>query len=121
MGIDQILDLGAARKLERFFNFIDAANVGIDHNRRATRAFNDCEIGSAFRTDKNVGEFTILETRGAVAQITINRPEKRNALSRDTIREILARFESLRKDDSIAVVMTIGAGDVAYCAGRDLS
>jgi enoyl-CoA hydratase/carnithine racemase len=67
------------------------------------------------------GEFTILETRGAVAKITINRPDKRNALSRDTIREILAFFEEVRKDDFIAVVLTTGAGDVAYCAGRDLS
>jgi enoyl-CoA hydratase/carnithine racemase len=67
------------------------------------------------------GKYTVLETRGAVAQITINRPEKRNALSRDTIREMLAVYEQLRKDDSIAVVLTTGAGDVAYCAGRDLS
>ncbi len=67
------------------------------------------------------GKFTILETRGAVAKLTINRPEKRNALSRDTIREMLAVFEELRYDDSIAVVLTTGAGDVAYCAGRDLS
>jgi enoyl-CoA hydratase/carnithine racemase len=67
------------------------------------------------------GKYTILETRGAVAKITINRPEKRNALSRDTIREILAVFEELRADDSIAVVLTTGAGGVAYCAGRDLS
>ena len=67
------------------------------------------------------GKFTILETRGAVAKITINRPEKRNALNRDTIREILAVFEDLRTDDSIAVVLTTGAGGVAYCAGRDLS
>jgi enoyl-CoA hydratase/carnithine racemase len=67
------------------------------------------------------GEYTILESRGAVAQITINRPEKRNALSRDTIREMLAVYEELRNDDSIAIVLTTGAGDVAYCAGRDLS
>ena len=66
-------------------------------------------------------KFTLVETRGAVAKITINRPEKRNALSRDAIREILAVFEELRNDDSIAVVLTTGAGDVAYCAGRDLS
>ena len=64
------------------------------------------------------GKYTILETRGAVAKITINRPEKRNALSRDTIREILAVFEELRTYDSIAVVLTTGAGGVAYCAGR---
>jgi enoyl-CoA hydratase/carnithine racemase len=34
---------------------------------------------------------------------------------------ILAVFEELRNDDEIAVVLTTGAGDVAYCAGRDLS
>ncbi len=67
------------------------------------------------------GKFTILESRGAVAQITINRPEKRNAMSRDTIRELLNVFGELCDDDEIAVVLTTGAGDVAYCAGRDLS
>src|SRR5258706_12198958 len=67
------------------------------------------------------GKFTILETRGVVAKVTINRPAKRNALSRDAIREILAVFEDLRNDDEIAVVLTTGAGDVAYCAGGDLS
>jgi enoyl-CoA hydratase/carnithine racemase len=56
-----------------------------------------------------------------VARITLNRPEKRNALSREMIREILAALEELRADDSIAVVLTTGAGDIAYCAGRDLS
>jgi enoyl-CoA hydratase/carnithine racemase len=63
----------------------------------------------------------LLERREAVAKITINRPDKRNALSRDAIREMLAIFEELRNDDTIAVVLTTGAGDVAYCAGRDLS
>ena len=67
------------------------------------------------------GRFTVLETRGAVAKITINRPEKRNALSRDAIREMLALFDELRGNDEIAVVLTTGAGEVAYCAGRDLS
>ena len=67
------------------------------------------------------GRFTILESRGAVAQVMINRPEKRNVLSRDAIREILAVFEELRNNDEIAVVLTTGAGDAAYCAGRDLS
>ncbi len=43
------------------------------------------------------GKFTILETRGAVAKITINRPEKRNALSRAAIREMLARVRRAEK------------------------
>src|SRR5919109_4054784 len=66
-------------------------------------------------------KYILVEKRGAVAKITINRPEKRNALSRDAIREMLAAFEELKGDESIAVVLTTGAGDIAYCAGRDLS
>jgi len=66
-------------------------------------------------------KYILVEKRGAVAKIIFNRSEKRNALSRDAIREILAAFEELRSDDSIAVVLTTGSGDVAYCAGRDLS
>jgi enoyl-CoA hydratase/carnithine racemase len=63
----------------------------------------------------------LVEKRGAVGKITFNRPEKRNALNRDTIRELLAVFEELRCDESLAVVLTTGSGDIAYCAGRDLS
>ena len=66
-------------------------------------------------------KYMLVEKRDAVAKITINRPEKRNALSRAAIREMLGAFEELRNDDSVAVVLTTGAGDVAYCAGRDLS
>jgi enoyl-CoA hydratase/carnithine racemase len=62
-----------------------------------------------------------LEKRRGVAKIVFNRPAKRNALSRAMIREILDAFEELRADDSIAVVLTTGAGNIAYCAGRDLS
>ena len=47
------------------------------------------------------GKFTLLEKRGPVAKITINRPDKRNALSRDTIREMLSALEEIRNDDSI--------------------
>ena len=65
--------------------------------------------------------YILVEKRGCVAQIIINRPLKRNALNRETITEFLTALEDLRKDDSITVVLTIGAGDIAYCAGRDLS
>ena len=66
-------------------------------------------------------EFVVVEKRGGVAKIIFNRPAKRNALSRAMIREILDALEEIRSDNSIAVVLTTGAGDVAYCAGRDLS
>jgi enoyl-CoA hydratase/carnithine racemase len=61
-----------------------------------------------------------IEKRDAVAQIVFNRPEKKNALNRATIREILDALEELRGDDSVAVVLTTGVGD-SYCAGRDLT
>src|SRR5207237_5389483 len=44
-----------------------------------------------------------------------------NAWCCDSIREMLAVLEELRCYDSVAVVLTTGAGDIAYCAGRDLS
>ena len=62
-----------------------------------------------------------VERRGAVAEIVFNRPEKKNALSRDAIREIISTFEELQYDASVAVVLTTGAGDESYCAGRDLT
>ncbi len=62
-----------------------------------------------------------VERRGAVAEIVFNRPEKKNALSRAAISEIISAFEELQDDASVAVVLTTGAGDESYCAGRDLT
>jgi enoyl-CoA hydratase/carnithine racemase len=64
--------------------------------------------------------FTNLERRGRVAKIIFNRPEKRNALSRAALTEIASVLDELRNDDQTSVVLTTGAGDDAYCAGRDL-
>jgi enoyl-CoA hydratase/carnithine racemase len=63
----------------------------------------------------------LLERRENVAKIVINRPEKKNALNEATLTEIATVLEELRHDDSIAVIMTTGAGEDAYCAGRDIS
>lgn len=65
--------------------------------------------------------FIYTEKRDGVAKIVLNRPEKKNALSRDAIREMLDAFEELRADESVAVVLTTGGGDESYCAGRDLT
>jgi crotonobetainyl-CoA hydratase len=65
-------------------------------------------------------KFIVLERRGRVAKIIFNRPEKKNALSRDALREIGAALDELREDDQVSVILTTGAGDEAYCAGRDL-
>jgi enoyl-CoA hydratase/carnithine racemase len=62
----------------------------------------------------------LYEVSDAVARITIDRPEKRNALNAEVIaglREALARAGA---DDAARVVVLTGAGDKAFCAGADL-
>ncbi|MDX6685604.1 MAG: enoyl-CoA hydratase [Baekduia sp.] len=60
------------------------------------------------------------ERRGAAAVITIDRPERRNAVDGPTaeaLRDAYGRFEA---DDDARVLVLTGAGGVAFCAGADL-
>jgi enoyl-CoA hydratase len=66
-------------------------------------------------------ENLVLERRGRVAIITVNRPEKLNALNIRTRMEILAAFEELAREDEIRVVVITGAGDKAFIAGADIN
>jgi enoyl-CoA hydratase/carnithine racemase len=55
-----------------------------------------------------------------VATITINRPERRNALSWSVVAQIRAELAVARADPAVRVVVLTGAGDQAFCAGADL-
>src|SRR2546428_12652083 len=66
-------------------------------------------------------ETILVERRGSIAIITINRPEKRNALNIQTRAEGAAVLDELRADDSVRVVVFTGAGDKAFIAGADIS
>lgn len=56
-----------------------------------------------------------------IAVVTLNRPDKLNALNAD-VRQILRdTFDDLEKDDSVRVVVIHGAGDKAFVAGADIS
>lgn len=63
----------------------------------------------------------LTEDRGAVRTITINRPDKLNALNRETIGELALAFEQARHDDAIRVIVLAGAGEKAFVAGADIS
>jgi enoyl-CoA hydratase len=66
-------------------------------------------------------ETLLVERRDRVALITINRPEKRNALNIQTRQEGAAVLEKLREDESVGVVVFTGAGDKAFIAGADIA
>src|SRR5918994_3273881 len=60
------------------------------------------------------------ERVGAAAVLTINRPERRNAVDGHTAEQLKAGYESFEADDDARVLVLTGAGDVAFCAGADL-
>ncbi len=62
----------------------------------------------------------LVERRGAVQWITINREERRNAMNADVIRLISEGIAQAVADEARAIVLT-GAGEKAFCAGADLA
>jgi len=63
----------------------------------------------------------ILTTQeGAVATITLNRPDKLNALNMALMDEIVAALEAMEADDSVRAVILTGAGTRAFAAGADI-
>jgi 2-(1,2-epoxy-1,2-dihydrophenyl)acetyl-CoA isomerase len=61
----------------------------------------------------------ILERRGTVAVLTMNRPERLNAINRDVMAEMAAAVEAVRADDEARALVVTGAGR-GFCAGADL-
>jgi len=66
-------------------------------------------------------ETILIEKQNKIAILTINRPDKLNALSYKVHVEGVAALDELRKDDSIRVVIITGAGDKAFIAGADIT
>ncbi len=61
------------------------------------------------------------ERRGHALWLTIDRPERRNALSPAVLAGISAGLDEAAADDAIRAVVITGAGDRAFCAGADLA
>ena len=60
------------------------------------------------------------ERRGAAAVVTIDRPERRNAVDGPTAELLTEAYNRFEADDEARVMILTGAGDVAFCAGADL-
>lgn len=63
----------------------------------------------------------LAERVGSVLTLTINRPERRNAMTWDVIAGLRREFARAKVDPAVRVVVLAGAGDQAFCAGADLS
>jgi enoyl-CoA hydratase len=75
------------------------------------------EAGENFMENK----FILIEKEGFIGTITINRPEVRNALNKESWLELSEAFSALDQDDDIRVIILTGAGDKAFIAGADLN
>ncbi len=62
-----------------------------------------------------------VEKKEGIAVVTVNRPQKLNALDDRTIDELDGAFEALRSDPAVAGVILTGAGEKAFVAGADIS
>lgn len=62
----------------------------------------------------------LCEKDGPVVVVTLNRPEVHNALSTAMIHDLVAIAEEYDRDESARALLITGAGDRAFCAGRDL-
>jgi len=65
-------------------------------------------------------KFINYSVKNRLAYITLNRPDKRNALNNEVVKELTEAFEYAQKDDSAKVIILNAIGDV-FCAGADLA
>jgi dihydroxynaphthoic acid synthetase len=66
-------------------------------------------------------EDLLYETANGVVTITINRPERHNALRQSSLVEMADALETANRDEEVGVVVVTGAGTRAFCAGGDLA
>ncbi len=63
----------------------------------------------------------LVEKKGRIGVLTVNRPKKLNALNTQVVEEIASAFENFERDPDIKVIIITGAEDKAFIAGADIS
>ena len=66
-------------------------------------------------------QHVLVEKKGSIGILTINRPDKLNALNTHVVQEISSAFSTLESDSDVRVVIITGAGEKAFIAGADIS
>ncbi|MEQ1894150.1 MAG: enoyl-CoA hydratase-related protein, partial [Planctomycetota bacterium] len=62
----------------------------------------------------------LFEVTGSVATLTVNRPDKLNALNTATLTEMEQAFEHCKVSESVRALVITGAGEKAFVAGADI-
>lgn len=62
----------------------------------------------------------LIDCNNSIATVTVNRPEKRNAMDIPTRKALYAAFEEVGEDDDIRAVVLRGAGEGSFIAGGDI-
>jgi crotonobetainyl-CoA hydratase len=65
-------------------------------------------------------DFIMVERRGAVTTVTLNRPQAMNSITSDMHDALQAAFDAFAADETQRVCVVTGAGEKAFCAGSDL-
>ena len=63
----------------------------------------------------------LLDVNEHIAIVSLNRPDKLNALNHATLVELKSVFELLKSDENVFVVIVTGSGEKAFVAGADIS
>lgn len=67
-----------------------------------------------------MAEVVLSQARGQAVQITINRPDRRNAINEALCAGIIAAIDAAEADPAVRAIVLTGAGEQVFCAGGDL-
>src|SRR5207247_8444470 len=70
--------------------------------------------------ETQMSDAVLLEINDGIALVTLNRPDKLNALNYDLIDRLMAVLDGIETDDGVRAVILTGAGDRAFSAGADI-
>src|SRR5581483_10712054 len=103
---------GVGRHVRYVYCLVSIYNLRPGYDVRST---NRSDTGS------KMSELVLRETRGAVAILTLNRPEKLNALNYALVDRIKEQLDTIEGDPALRAVILTGAGDRAFSAGADIT